>query len=35
LEIRRTHEEAKMPVILWWLGVPLSVVVILALVGVI
>ena len=34
-EIWRTHEEANMPIILWLLGVPLSVVIILALIGVI
>jgi hypothetical protein len=34
-EIWRICEEANMPIILWLLGVPLSLVVILALVGVI
>jgi hypothetical protein len=35
VKIRRTSEEAIMPVILWLLGVPLSAVIVLALVGVI
>jgi hypothetical protein len=33
--MRWTSKEATMPIILWLLGVPLSVVIILALVGVI